>query len=392
MSRFMPHSLLIAVPLMLVSCATHERPGIIDRGADGGEGDAAPAATNDAAPNDRTPQPTVLAAHQSGVAEESASSDPPRAKSAASIETARRAKSLGPVEASESGADVASAEVRIFSDRRMFDGIGGRPPVVVDFDDLAPGGDLGVARGARDTLDNVAPGGIEFVAGMAPLIVVRGSDTFLGPGYVDVRQPSRHRLVPTSGERLLSPGGEELAAGPTAALEDDDITLVFDPPVSAVGFDLLTPSADGMSFVDVAVIAIDGRVLHAGRVATRGLAAGPGGQWPPPSDDFFGVVSAANDIALVVLDELDQDPVCPDSNIGIDTIAFAPAPTGRAGDLDGDGDIDGDDVAILRAQLGARCAQSSTVVDRPWWLAADLDRDGDVDEHDMAILLAGFGG
>ena len=296
----------------------------------------------------------------------------------------------GPPDAADS---VDDPDVMVLVDCAEFDRVGGRPPIVVDFDEVAPNTELAAGRDGG-WLDGVARRGVEFVAGTAPLIVVRGRETSLSSGYEDVRQPWMHMLAPTSGEQLLSPGGVELAAGPSPMLEDDDVMLVFDPPVCAVGFDILTPSADGMSFVDVTVLAVDGRVLHAGRLASRSRPAEPGAQWPPPSADFFGVVSGARDIAIVIVDELDDNAVCPDSNIGIDTLRFAPAPRGAAGDLDGDGVVDGADLALLRDQLGSARAWTAATrsAPAPWWLVADLDRDGDVDEQDLAALLGGIGG
>lgn len=53
------------------------------------------------------------------------------------------------------------------------------------------------------------------------------------------------------------------------------------------------------------------------------------------------------------------------------------------GDLDGDGDVDVADLAILLANFGAMSGVSAA--------DGDLDRDGDVDVADLAILLANYG-
>lgn len=53
------------------------------------------------------------------------------------------------------------------------------------------------------------------------------------------------------------------------------------------------------------------------------------------------------------------------------------------GDLDGDGDVDVADLAILLANFGAIAGVSAA--------DGDLDRDGDVDVADLAILLANYG-
>lgn len=288
-----------------------------------------------------------------------------------------------------------AADVVVVGNRFDFDRIGGRPPVVVDFDEMRVGDNLNAAGGASPSAMDLASCGVDFVAFAAPLVVVRAADTFLGLGYRDVREPRRHFLVATSGEQVLSPGGSELAPGPAFGLEEDDLTLVFDPPVCAVGFDLLTPSADGMSFVEVTVLDHEGRVLHAGTIATRAVAASFGEQWPPPGTDFFGVVSGERNIAAVVIDERDGNAECPDSNIGLDTLRFAPAPVGTACDVDGDGLVDGRDLVVITEALGSARAwtpgaagEAQSEVASPLWLAADLDRDGDVDAQDVAIWLS----
>lgn len=66
---------------------------------------------------------------------------------------------------------------------------------------------------------------------------------------------------------------------------------------------------------------------------------------------------------LFIADE-DTEPVCP-------------------GDLDGDGDVDVADLAILLANFGSMSGVSAA--------DGDLDHDGDVDVGDLAILLANFG-
>lgn len=59
------------------------------------------------------------------------------------------------------------------------------------------------------------------------------------------------------------------------------------------------------------------------------------------------------------------------------------APSAQIGDLDGDGDVDDDDHAILIAVFGQTGC--------PGWIAADLKQDGKIDIFDFSILNAHFG-
>ncbi|MCE7984074.1 MAG: hypothetical protein DYG89_23110 [Caldilinea sp. CFX5] len=63
--------------------------------------------------------------------------------------------------------------------------------------------------------------------------------------------------------------------------------------------------------------------------------------------------------------------------------APTPAPSAQIGDLDGDGDVDDADAAILQAAFGSKGC--------PGWIASDLNQDGLIDIMDHAILVAHFG-
>ena len=56
-----------------------------------------------------------------------------------------------------------------------------------------------------------------------------------------------------------------------------------------------------------------------------------------------------------------------------------------AGDVEGDGAVDPDDLTLLATAYG------STVGDSAYKERADLDYDGDVDADDLAILAANYG-
>lgn len=186
------------------------------------------------------------------------------------------------------------------------------PPVVVDFESIAPGTDIG-----GQTVN-----GIQFVAVSAPLIVVRGADTVTPAGFSGTPDPDSNKLPATSGENVLSPGGAVLGPGPDPAVEGDSLTLVFSVPVSAVGFDHLSQSADGFGFTSVTVKDAADAVLFAGPIPVSG-----GGGGAPGGADFWGVVSDQADILRVELVEGDANASFPDANIGLDTIRAAGLPS-----------------------------------------------------------------
>jgi len=205
------------------------------------------------------------------------------------------------------------------------------PPVMVDFDEIEPGTDL----------SGKALGDVRFErAGIsaAPLIVVRGAETFTPAGYrcEPLGDRSLHKLFPTTGGNVLSPGGTELAPGPNPALEDDGLVMVFKNPVSAVGFDILWQSADG----DKRNVTLLDKDDHALFSQTVRLDLNAPGVAPPGGNAFVGFVSTSNTIAKVVVSEEDNDNCREDANTGYDTIRFKrttpspPIPQGYRFDLE----------------------------------------------------------
>jgi hypothetical protein len=211
----------------------------------------------------------------------------------------------------------AGAAVTAFPlDLAGFNAAAGTPPVVVDFDDILPGTDIGgqVLGGVR--FDPSATG--------APLIVVRASDTLTpAAGFTGIVDASTNTLPATSGAHVLSPGGATLGPGPDDTVENDDLVLTFPTPVSAVGFDHLSQSADGFGFSNVTVFDASSNVLFSGSIQISNL----GGGGAPAGADFWGIVSDANDIARIEVDEGDSNNSFPDANIGFDTVRIAGLPT-----------------------------------------------------------------
>ena len=207
----------------------------------------------------------------------------------------------------------AAAAINTFYEQPgLFDTAAGSPPVRVNFDTIAAGTDI----------SGTSINGITFTQGpaAAPLIVIRAADSYTPTGF-SWSDPA-NKLYATSGENVLSPGGVELAPGPTPGLENDDITLVFNAPVSAVGFDLLFQSLDGASYVYVTLFDGGGNTIY----STAGIpvSADPD---KAGGSAFVGFVSDTANIKKVVLEETDENEVNPDANIGIDTIRAEMAPS-----------------------------------------------------------------
>jgi serine/threonine protein kinase len=208
-----------------------------------------------------------------------------------------------------------------FNDLEGFDAAAGSPPISVSFDDIPAGTDISgkVISGITFNPGNTPPGS-------AALIVVRGADTFTGDNtFYDVTDPATNRLFPTSGENVLSPGGSQLVPGP-AQQENDDLELVFDPPVSAVGFDLLFQSLDAGSYVFIFFFDAEGsrigeNVTEVPTFTEESAVKTPGGAV------FVGFVSE-RPIGRILINETDDDGGFPDSNVGYDSFRISAAPAG----------------------------------------------------------------
>ncbi|MFQ5818374.1 MAG: hypothetical protein ACE5I5_00045 [Candidatus Heimdallarchaeota archaeon] len=216
----------------------------------------------------------------------------------------------------------ASPPITVFFDNLVgFNAAAGSPPIVVDFDDITPNTDI----------TDLTIQGMTFNLGIqsapsAPLIVVRGEDTYTpSEGFEGDWPPIRpdNKLFATTGENILSPGGVKLAPGPNSELENDDLALTLSTPVSAIGFDLLYQALDGCSLTAITLLDATGTTLYYNE------------EIPIPGDDytdegvpggttFVGFVSDSSNIAKIIIDEFDSDEVNPDSNIGLDTIRLFP--------------------------------------------------------------------
>lgn len=208
---------------------------------------------------------------------------------------------------------VAAPAVRsYFGDLPGF-GTASSVPVKVTFDDLAPGASIEGATLAGATFSH---GPQE----SAPPIVSRAADTYTTDGFTSPIpfDPADNTLIATSGANVLSPGGPALAPGPNPSVENDDLVVHFDHPMSAVGFDLLFQSLDAYSGVAVSLLDPSGAPLYTNSLIPSGSVdgGGPGAPW------FVGFVSPAPNIATLVIDETDDNVIWPDANIGFDTFRF----------------------------------------------------------------------
>ena len=192
-----------------------------------------------------------------------------------------------------------------------FNAAAGNPPVSIDFDSIALNTDIGGSTIAGITFN--AP------AGGAALIVVEGDATFTPSGFSNAPNTSTNKLFPTSGQNVLSPGGLTLGPGPNNAVENDDLELVFQQPLSAFGFDHLSQSADGASYTSIQVFNQTNSLLFSGTIPIS--STGGGGA------DFWGATTTGSDlIGRILIDEKDGDANYPDSNIGFDTFRFTSVP------------------------------------------------------------------
>jgi len=211
---------------------------------------------------------------------------------------------------------VATAQ-RVFAmDKAGFlNALGTLPRTVIDFDDISPDTDI---SGQQIS-------GVQFVQAGAPLIVVRADDTYTPPdGWGGTaRNPSQNKLIATTPENVLSPGGRELVPGPDPN-QEDSLILIFAQPIQAFGFDHISQSADGSSFTSVRVIGIDGSVLYSGTIPISNT--GPADD-ALPAADFWGILFDSPLIARIEFIETDNNNIYPDCNIGYDTmIVVVPEP------------------------------------------------------------------
>lgn len=198
-----------------------------------------------------------------------------------------------------------------FEDLAGFNTAASSPPVKVDFDDVTSNTDITHAtiHGITFDLGNQP-------APSAPLVVVRGIDTYSLPGFT-WSEPD-NRLFATSGENVLSPGGIELAPGPNPLKENDDLILTLSTPVSAIGFDILYQSLDGASYTAITLLDQTNNVLYYNEYIPI-----PGDWWAPGGTTFVGFVSDLPNIHKIIINEYDENEANPDSNIGFDTIRFS---------------------------------------------------------------------
>ncbi len=195
-----------------------------------------------------------------------------------------------------------------YDDLDGFNLAAGYPPIVINFDDITPGEDL-----TGDTINGVTFE-VDPMVESAPLLVVIANETYPLPGYTPQETPD-NRLFSTTGTNVLSPGGIQLAPGPNVTVENDDIIISFTIPVSAVGFDILYQLLDGSSLTSISIFDPFGYEIYYHEMIPIG-SSGTGGA------AFAGFVSDSKNIAMVIIDDYDDDNVFVDNNIGLDTIRF----------------------------------------------------------------------
>ena len=193
----------------------------------------------------------------------------------------------------------------------QFNQVAANPPVVVDFDNITPGTDI----------SNATLNGILFEKGnqpapSAPLIVVKGNETFTPDGFYGVGDAATNKLPATTGENVLSPGGTELAPGLNYAKENDDLKVTLTEPVAAIGFDILFQEYDAYSAVAIKIYDPQGNILYENSNLPVSTGAGGG---TPGGKEFFGFVSTRSNIKTIIIDEFDDNNVYPDANIGFDS-------------------------------------------------------------------------
>src|SRR5581483_8494836 len=146
--------------------------------------------------------------------------------------------------------------VTFFTSLTSFNAAAGSHPIGLDFEDLNENTDITSPYGY--TLR-----GVKFdkrTTSSAPLVVVKGANTFTGTGFSNAPNPAANTLSPTSGQNVLSPGGAALVPGPDPG-QEDGLQLTFGPPVASVGFDVLFQSLDCCAAVSIQVLGPSGELL-----------------------------------------------------------------------------------------------------------------------------------
>ncbi len=190
-----------------------------------------------------------------------------------------------------------------FYDRAAFTAAGGAP-VACDFDGL----------GDNTPFEGGKVAGATFHGLGSPLLVVNGTETYT-PGEIG----GTHRLLPTSGTKVLSPGGKELGFGTDVQL--DSIEITFDAPTRSFGFDLLYQSDDFAPYTAIELYDASNALLYSSDLPTSSTA----GAGAPGGAEFYGFV-APRGIGRVVVRDNDNDATNPDANIGYDTLRYAAVP------------------------------------------------------------------
>lgn len=205
-------------------------------------------------------------------------------------------------------AGAAQAQVTVHAlDLAGFNAAAGNLSIMVDFDSILPGTNIGGSTLASLTFNQLG----------SPLQVVRASDTYTPVGiFGNVIDESTNTLPATSGLNILSPGGIRLDND--FANQLDSAEFVLSSPASSFGFDILWQSRDGLTFgVDIQVYDTMDMLLYSGAVPMGGgFFSGPGGS------DFWGITSTSANIKRIVVDDTDNDSNFPDANIGYDTFRF----------------------------------------------------------------------
>jgi hypothetical protein len=202
----------------------------------------------------------------------------------------------------------AEATATMYFDGAAFRSLlSGSPLAEVDFDDIAPGTDLTNSSmlGMRFEQPNFGCGGHAYRCGTQPsgrLVVIGGI-------------PGNPGLPPSTQPNLLSPGGSDISTCSDPLVDNDDLQIVFMPPVSSFGVDVVFKSPDGASYVGIRILDGTGSTIAESSFIPMSHLVG--------SAQFVGVVSDAADIATVQIDEYDDNCSNPDEHVGYDSVVVS---------------------------------------------------------------------